>query len=81
MRGASTGPGHEEAYAVVGNKQKMGESIRTVSYRYNYWGDGSEELYDQKNDPEEYTNLASSKEHSGVLENMRALLAARNASF
>ncbi len=81
MRGASTGPGHEEAYAVVGNRQKMGESIRTDRYRYNYWGDGSEELYDQTNDPEEYTNLASSKEYSDVLENMRARLEARNASF
>jgi arylsulfatase A-like enzyme len=79
MRSASNTDGHEQAYAVVGNKKRMGESIKTDRYRYNYWADGTEELYDQQNDPEEYTNLAGSKEHEKVLKQMQARLAARNA--
>ena len=32
--------------------------IRTVDWRYIRYADGSEELYDMKNDPHEFTNLA-----------------------
>ena len=34
-------------------------SIRTERWRYIRYIDGSEELYDQANDPEEWTNLAA----------------------
>ncbi len=73
--------GHAVAYTVVGNKQKMGESIRTDKYRYNFWADGKEELYDQVKDPEEFTNLAASSAHVNVLKDMRAILAEKNRSF
>lgn len=73
--------GREEAYTVVGNRQRMGESIKNKHYRYNYWADGSEELYDQINDPDEFINLALFPNHAQVLEHMRARLAAMNKSF
>ena len=81
MKDPAKAKGRDEAYTVVGNKSKMGESIKTQAFRYNYWADGSEELYDQVNDPEEYTNLVSSKAHAKTLKQMRARLAAKNKSF
>ncbi len=81
MRGKAIPKDHEEAYSVVGNKSRMGESITTDRYRYNNWADGEEELYDHDNDPEEYTNLVTSKEHEKILNQMRARLAAKNDSL
>ena len=81
MKNPSSGKGHTEAYTVVGNRQRMGESIKTNDYRYNYWTDGTEELYDQVKDPEEFTNLVTSAAHENVLNQMRAKLAKKNRSF
>jgi iduronate 2-sulfatase len=43
-----------------------GESIRTNDWRFTQWGYGTkgEELYDLKNDPGEFTNLAGKAEYS-----------------
>lgn len=41
-------------------------SIRTERWRYISYIDGSEELYDHDNDPEEWTNLASHPEYQQV---------------
>ena len=38
-------------------------SIRTEHWRYIRYEDGSEELYDHRNDPNEWTNLANRPEH------------------
>ncbi|MEM1442605.1 MAG: sulfatase [Verrucomicrobiota bacterium] len=53
-----------------------GESIRTYDWRFNHWGFGKkgEELYDLKNDPGEFTNLASDPEHADTLEKLRSRL-------
>lgn len=81
MKNPAHGKGHTEAYTVVGNRNKMGESIRTDQYRYNYWASGDEELYDIAKDPNEFTNLADSKEHTNALNQMRDRLAEKNQSF
>ena len=81
MKDPANAKGLDEAYTVVGNKKKMGESIKTKHFRYNYWADGTEELYDQVNDPDEFINLVPFPNHAKVLEHMRARLAARNESF
>jgi iduronate 2-sulfatase len=81
MKQPSSGKGRSQVYTVVGNKQKMGESIRTERYRYNIWAGTEEELYDHVSDPEEYTNLVNSKQHAKVLDDMRAMLAEKNRSF
>jgi choline-sulfatase len=46
-----------------------GESIRTSKWRFTHWGFGAkgEELYDLKNDPNEFTNLARDPNYSGRL--------------
>lgn len=38
-------------------------SIRTTDWRYTRYADGAEELYDHRNDPGEFTNLAGSKKY------------------
>jgi arylsulfatase A-like enzyme len=81
LKNPSRAKGHSEAYTVVGNRQRMGESIKTDRYRYNYWSGGEEELYDQMKDPEEFTNLVASSEHTIVLKQMRTRLAEKNRSF
>jgi arylsulfatase A-like enzyme len=41
-------------------------AVRTEDWRYIRYFDGSEELYDHKNDPRELVNLANKPEYSGV---------------
>ena len=45
-------------------------SIRSEQYRYIRYRDGEEELYDHSNDPNEWTNLASSSAHADALATM-----------
>lgn len=42
-------------------------SIRSKRYRFIQYYDGSREFYDCKNDPHEWTNLASSKDHQQII--------------
>ena len=56
-----------------------GRTVRTERYRYTEWGiDGTKgtELYDHKNDPHEFVNLARDPRHSAVVAEMKRLLAA-----
>ena len=45
-------------------------SIRTEQYRYIYYRDGEEELYDHIQDPNEWNNLAGLSEYENVLTQM-----------
>ena len=66
-------PGKEVVYTVVRRGQNLGKAIRTDRWRYAIWPDG-EELYDLRNDTAEHKNLATSEEHSEIVEAMRAHL-------
>ena len=52
------------------------ESIRTSEWRFTHWGFGAkgEELYDLKNDPSEFTNLAKDPNYIDRLNQLKARL-------
>lgn len=54
-------------------------SVRTEQWRYTTYIDGSEELYDHANDPEEWYNLAGKPEYSDILIEMKGHLPANPA--
>ena len=53
-------------------------SIRTQDWRYTRYADGSEELYDHRNDPYEWTNLAADEKHASVKRELAALFPTKN---
>jgi arylsulfatase A-like enzyme len=54
-------------------------SVRTERWRYIRYIDGSEELYDHDNDPEEWHNLADDPRHSAVKQEMAGYIPANPA--
>jgi choline-sulfatase len=48
--------------------------VRSERWRFIHYADGSEELYDEKADPNEWTNLAAKPELLPVLEEHRKWL-------
>jgi arylsulfatase A-like enzyme len=58
-----------------------GESIRTKDWRFTHWGFGTKgsELYDRKNDPDEFTNLAMDPKYADRLEQLKARLEAKRS--
>ncbi len=46
-------------------------AVRDQRYRYIQYGDGSEELYDLEDDPNEFTNVVQRSELSGVVKRLR----------
>lgn len=58
-----------------GNKG-TGRTVRTDRWRYIEWSDGTAELYDETNDPQEITNLAKDPAAAQTLADTKATLAA-----
>ena len=69
-------PGKKYAYTVVSRGTKLGRSIRTNDWRYAEWGDPAMvELYNLKDDPQEYTNLSGKPAFVTQLKKMKQFLA------
>lgn len=49
-------------------------AVRSERWRFIHYADGSEELYDMRNDPNEWTNLAGKPEHAGIVTDHRKWL-------
>lgn len=49
-------------------------TVRTERWRYILYKDGSQELYDHKNDPNEWTNLTGNPEHAAIISELRESL-------
>jgi uncharacterized sulfatase len=54
----------------------MGRSVRTSRWRYTEWDHGKlgVELYDETNDPHEFTNLANRKKSRKLVRKLSQLL-------
>jgi arylsulfatase A-like enzyme len=57
-------PGMKSKRVAITTQGMNNHSVRSRQHRYIQYADGTEELYDHKNDPHEWTNLASEKEHT-----------------
>jgi uncharacterized sulfatase len=59
-----------------GHGNIMGRSIRTEQFRYTEWDGGKQgtELYNEKDDPKEYHNLASDPKYSATVAEMKRRL-------
>jgi arylsulfatase A-like enzyme len=72
LEGLSLAPQLKDAAAKRGrpaitSHNQGNHGIRSERWRYIRYADGSEELYDMVNDPNEWTNLAAMPEHSAVI--------------
>lgn len=56
-------------------------SVKTDQYRYIRYEDGSEELYDHKNDQNEWKNLANNPEFDAIKNRLKAYLPSENAAW
>jgi arylsulfatase A-like enzyme len=65
------------ATTVVVHGKNRGETVRTPEWRYTRWTDGTEELYDERLDPEETRNLAADPKRAALRARLQALLTAR----
>jgi arylsulfatase A-like enzyme len=54
-------------WPAITTHNKGNHAIRTRDHRYIRYADGSEELYDHRNDPREWTNLAAKPEAKPIL--------------
>lgn len=69
-------PGKQMAFTQVQRGRIAGRSVRTDRWRYTKWDEGRQgvELYDHKNDPGEYTNLAHDPQHARTVKELKKLL-------
>ncbi|MCC7422293.1 MAG: sulfatase [Planctomycetaceae bacterium] len=79
LEGHSLGPQLREAttprpWPAITTHNQGNHSVRTRDWRYIRYADGSEELYDHRIDPNEWTNLASRDEMSETLRELRRWL-------
>lgn len=71
-----TGKGRDAAFTLVmrGGGQ-YGQSVRTDRWRYTQWSDGTAELYDELNDPQETRDVSPDPQRRGQIQEMKRLLA------
>jgi arylsulfatase A-like enzyme len=75
LEGASDAPDHVAITSYgFGN-----HAIRDERYRYIYFVDGSEELYDHQNDPDEWHNLAGDPAYAEIKKRLKQHLPEKNA--
>ena len=54
--------------------ERNNHALRSEHFRYIRYADGSEELYDHRDDPHEWTNLAANTKHKTVIDDHRRWL-------
>jgi arylsulfatase A-like enzyme len=61
-------PNAARAWPALTTHNQNNHSVRSERWRYIRYADGSEELYDHRNDPNEWTNLAKDKRFAKVIQ-------------
>ena len=56
------------------NPQQQNLSLKTKEFRYISYGDNTEELYDHRRDPHEWSNLATNPEYAEIKEQLKKQL-------
>lgn len=79
LEGASLAPQLKDAKAprtrpAITSHNQGNHTVRTERWRYIRYADGSEELYDVVQDPNEWTNLAARPDRAGVIADLRRWL-------
>jgi arylsulfatase A-like enzyme len=64
----------EKGKGVNGIRHPDAKMVRTSRWKYNYYGDGYDELYDLQNDPGERHSLAADPAHKPVVDELRGRL-------
>ncbi len=72
-------PARERGKPVLTTWHKENHSLRSKRWRYTRYADGSEELYDHQNDPNEWVNLAGKPEFQSVIRQHAKFLPQHNA--
>ncbi|WP_242094501.1 sulfatase [Aestuariivivens sediminicola] len=67
-------PDMDWPYPAISNYGKGNIAIRTAQYRLIQYEDGSQELYDMEQDPNEWDNLASSEAHQGIIRGLQQFI-------
>ena len=67
-------PNTKRTRPAITSHNQGNHGIRSERWRYIHYADGTEELYDMQNDPNEWTNLAGRPEHAAVLAEHRRWL-------
>ena len=68
-------------FATLTTYARGNHSLRSERYRYLRFEDGSEELYDHANDPNEWINLVAHPEYMALLRRFRSELPEREAEY
>lgn len=61
-------------WPAVTSHNQGNHAVRTERWRYIRYADGSEELYDMENDPQEWKNLATDPQHAALIAELRQWL-------
>ncbi len=70
----------EWEHAAITTLFQNNHAVRTENWRYISYADGSEELYDHRVDPNEWTNLAYNENYTEVIQEMREHLPQTNVA-
>ncbi|MBK1875797.1 sulfatase [Pelagicoccus mobilis] len=71
-------PKMDTGRAVVSTQKLNNHAVRSKDWRYIRYADGSEELYNQKRDPKNFTNLASNPEYDSIKKKLSEWLPEHN---
>src|SRR5262249_17503369 len=69
----------KRAWPAITTHNRNNHAVRSERWRYIRYADGSEELYDHRSDPNEWTNLARNPRYANVIAEPRRWLPKENA--